>query len=251
MNTNGQRDCLEYSIRVSKKKSLNCETCPGRKKGIFCDLEGSALTQLDREKNDNMYKKGQNLFLSGNPPFGLYCVHNGKVKVSKTNSEGKETIVRIVGAGGVLGHRSLLSNSPYKATATIIEDGKICFVSKQTIFDLMKVDPKLSYKVIEEVSTQMGAAEDKLASMAKKSVRERFAETLLLLAQGFGVKDGERIKIDVKLTREELGSLVGAASENVTRLIGEFKELKYIEQEEKNLFILNVDSIEAEASLGY
>jgi len=234
-----------------KKFDINCASCPGRREGVFCDLEGSDLSQLNDEKNTNIYKKGQNLFLAGNPPFGLYCVHAGKIKISKTDADGKETIVRIVGSGGILGHRSLLSSSPYKASATMLEDGKVCFVSKQTMFDLMKSDTQLSLKVIEQVTTEMGAAEDRLASMARKSTRERFAEVLLLLSEGFGVKEEARVKIDVKLTREEFGAMVGAATENVTRLISEFKSSGYIELEGKVIYIKDHESLEDIAGLTY
>ena len=100
---------------MKKKIELNCHSCAGRKKGVFCDLHGEALQDLDDQKNSNMYKKGQNLFLEGNPPFGLYCVHNGKIKITKMGSDGKETIVRLAGAGDLLGHRSLFSCRPATA----------------------------------------------------------------------------------------------------------------------------------------
>jgi CRP-like cAMP-binding protein len=234
-----------------KPPQLNCHTCSGRSKGIFCDLKRVELDKLDAEKNANYYKKGQSLFLSGNPPYGLYCIHKGQVKVSKINSDGKETIVRIVGEGGVLGHRSLFSESPYTATATVMSDSVICFVSKSTMQGLIQDDPRLSYKIISRVSDEMGAAEDKLASMARKSVRERFAETLLLLKENFGVQEGSRIKLDVSLTREEMASMVGAASENITRLITDYKNEGYISQEGKVLFVEDVEALEREAALGY
>ena len=209
------------------------------------------MAQLDSEKNANHYKKGQNLFLSGNPPFGLYCVHSGKVKITKTDNDGKETIVRIVGSGDVLGHRSLFSDSPYSASATVLESGIICFVAKETIKSLIQKEPSLATNIISRVSKEMGAAENKLASMARKSVRERFAETLLLLKDNFSIEQDGKTKLDIRLTREELGSMVGAASENVIRLMTEYKELGYIEQEGKDIYILDMEAIEREANLSY
>ncbi len=132
---------------------VSCDNCPGRPKSIFCHLEDKALQELDQSKNANVYKKGQNLFLEGNPPFGLYCLHSGKVKISKTNSEGDETIVRIVHKGDVVGHRSLFSNSPYTASATVIEEGTICFVSKDTIQSLIKMEPQLASEIISRLPT--------------------------------------------------------------------------------------------------
>lgn len=230
---------------------MDCQTCEGRKHGIFCKLEKAEVDLLNQSKNPNIYKKGQNLFLEGNPPYGLYCVHNGKAKVTKTTVDGKEVIVRIVSAGGILGHRSLFSDTPYTASATMIEEGIVCFVSKECIFELIKVNPQLSFEIIEALSKQMGAAEERLASMSQKSLRERFAETLLLLKESFGVDEGGRIKIDIHLTREEMASMVGAAPENLIRLISEYKKNSWIEQEGKTLFLKELHHIEGEANFPY
>lgn len=90
-------------------KNLACENCQSKDKGIFCELEQIALDDVGKHKVMNTYKKGHTLFFQGNPPFGLYCISNGKIKVSKVGNDGKESIVRIAAAGDVLGHRSLFS----------------------------------------------------------------------------------------------------------------------------------------------
>lgn len=233
-----------------KKPNLNCETCSGRKNSVFCDLHGAELTFLNNNKNSNLYKKGQNLFIEGNPPFGLFCVHSGKVKVTKTNSDGKETIVRIASSGDILGHRSLFSDSPYTASATLLEDGIVCFVGKQTIRDLIQKDPTLSFNIINKLSQQMGAAEERLASFARKSVRERFAEMLLLLKENYGTESNGTVRLDIKLTREEMASMVGAAPENIMRLMTDFKNDGLLEEDKKVITLTNVAAIEKEAALG-
>ena len=235
----------------NNKINLDCNTCKGRSKGIFCDLHKAEIDKLDAEKNSNFFKKGQQLFLAGNPPVGLYCVHSGKIKVTKNDADGKETIVRIVSSGGIVGHRSLFSKEPNKASAKVLEEGIVCFVSKKTVMELIKADPSLSYNIIDKISKEMGAAEDKLASMAKKSIKERFAETLLLLNESFGVKADQNVKLDIKLTREEIGSMIGAAPENISRLISEFKSLGHLTLIGKEIYLIDIPGIEAEASLGY
>ena len=88
--------------------------------------------------------------------------------------DGKETIIRIASRGDLLGHRSLFSDSPYGASATVIEDAQVCFVSKSTIMTLLQESPEFAYDIIHRLSEQMGAAEERIASLAQKSNRERF-----------------------------------------------------------------------------
>ena len=102
-------------------------------------------------------KKGQTLFVQGNHPFGLYCISSGNIKVTKVGADGKESIVRIATAGDVLSHRSLFTDQFYTATATALEDTKVCFLDKKFIMKVIQEKPSVSMNVIEKLSTDMGA----------------------------------------------------------------------------------------------
>ncbi len=233
-------------------KSTSCEHCPSRGTGIFCDLETGPLAIVSANKVTNSYKKGQTIFFQGNPPFGLYCIAQGKIKVSKVGSDGKESIVRIAGPGDVLGHRSLFSKENYSATATVMEDASICFLDKNYIYDALKKEPTIALNLIEKLSRDMGAAETRNASMSQKSARERLAELFLTFRKNYGIeeKDG-RIRLDIKLNRDEIASIVGTAHETIIRLVSEFKDEGILEQEGKVIFILNEDKLLEFANLDY
>ncbi|MFZ4713192.1 MAG: Crp/Fnr family transcriptional regulator [Bacteriovoracaceae bacterium] len=232
-------------------KNLACENCDSKEKGIFCSLETVALDDVSKHKVTNTYKKGHTLFFQGNPPFGLYCINSGKIKVSKIGSDGKESIVRIAGAGDVLGHRSLFSDENYTATATAIEEATICFIDKQYINDVLKAQPTVAMQLIQRLSREMGAAEAHSAAMFQKNVRERLAELFLTLNKSYGVRENGRLKLDIILTREEIASMVGTASETVIRFITEFKDEGLIEQEGKTIYILNEEKMVDFANLNY
>lgn len=235
-------------IETKKLATQTCETCTVQADSVFCALDKEALSVLNQGKSSNVYKRGQTLFLEGNPPFGLYCIHSGKIKVTKLSSSGKETIIRIATAGDLLGHRSFFSGAPYSASATVLEDAKVCFISKNTIQNLIQNHPTLSFEIIQYLSSQMGVSENRVASLSQKDIRERFSELLLLLKETYGVTEGSKIKLDIRLTREEMASMIGAATENLIRLVTEFKEAGLIEQEGKMIRLLNVLKIEAHAS---
>lgn len=232
-------------------KSINCENCGSFGKGIFCDLEHAALEKVSQHKVMNFYKKGQTIFFQGNPPFGLYCVNSGKIKISKTGQEGKESIVRIAGPGDVLGHRSLFSKENYNASATVIEDATVCFLDKTFILSAIKTDPSISLNLIQKLSRDMGAAETRSASMSQKSARERLAELFLTFEKNYGIEEGHRCRLDIKLNRDEIASLVGTAHETIIRLISEFKDQGILEQEGKILFIKDHDKLLEVANLDH
>lgn len=233
-------------------KSINCENCHSRDKGIFCDLEFEALKDVSHHKVMNNYKKGQTIFFQGNPPFGLYCIANGKIKVSKVGNDGKESIVRIAGPGDVLGHRSLFSKENYTATATVLEDAAICFLDKNYIYSLIKTDPSIALQMIEKLSKDMGTAEARNASMSQKSARERLAELFLTFIKNYGHEEADgRVRLDIKLNRDEIASIVGTAHETIIRLISEFKDEGIMEQEGKVMYIIDEDKLLEFANLDY
>jgi CRP-like cAMP-binding protein len=222
-----------------------------RSKGIFCELEKVALQDISHNKVMNNYKKGNTIFFQGNPPFGLYCVNSGKIKISKIGNDGKESIIRIAQPGDVLGHRSLFSNENYNATATTIEDATICFIDKKFIYKAIQEQPSIAIQLIQKLSQEMGAAESKSASLFQKNVRERLAELFLTLSKTYGVKEKDRVRLDIKLTREEMASMIGTANETVIRFISEFKDEGLIEQEDKTIYVLDEEKLVEFANLNY
>ena len=233
------------------QKDEKCKTCESRCLGILSDLKEETLDEVSSHKVTNIFKKGQTLFMQGNPPFGLYIVKYGIVKITQLGPDGKESIVRLAKPGDTVGHRSLFSEEPYKATATAVQDTKVCFYDKKYIQKLVSEEPTIAYNIINALGRDLGAAEHRLTSFSQKNVRERLAELLLVLKEGYGESIGDRTRLNIKLTREEMASIIGTASETLIRFFTEFKNEGLIEQEGKTIFILNEERLTDFANIIY
>lgn len=97
----------------------------------------------------------------------------------------------------------------------------------------------------------MGIAEARSTSMVQKNVCERLAELLLSLMKAYGVQEEGRWRLNIKLTREEIASIIGTANETVIRFISDFKHEGLIEQEGKTLYILDEKRLLQFANLNY
>lgn len=229
---------------MAKRPSIDCNSCDSKELGVFCDLNQNELSEISMHKVTNHYKKGQTLFFQGNPAFGLYCISTGKIKVTKVAPDGKESIVRLAKDGDILGHRSLFTEEFYQATATALEDCTICFLDKKFILKAITDKPAISFNIIQKLSQDMGAAETKVASMYQKNVRERLAELLLMLKETFGERDENNSwKLEIKLTREEMASMIGVANETLIRFLSEFREDGFIQQKGKTIYIVDEESL--------
>ncbi len=238
---------------MSKQSSLphKCETCPSKGEGIFCDLADQGLAEVSQHKVVNSYKKGQTLFVQGNPPFGMYCISKGNIKVTQVGPDGKESIVRIATAGDVLGHRSLLTEQYYNATATALDEAHVCFLDKKYIMKLIQEEATVAGNIIGKLGRDLGAAESRISSFSQKNVRERLAELLLLLKESHGVETEKGTFLDIKLTREEMASIIGTASETLIRFMSELKQEGLLAQEGKKIYITDEEALIEFAGVAY
>ncbi len=214
----------------------HCETCLPRLNSIFGVLSSEELNRLELHKGCNFHRSGQVLFYEGDYPSGIYCINRGKVKLTRTGEAGREQIVRLAREGDSVGYRALVSGTPYQLTATVIEDASICFIPRQTFNTLMADNPSLTGTIIRQLTQDLAKAEQKQVSLAQKQVRERLAETLLMLREFYGCEDDHRT-LRSRLSREDIANYVGTATETVIRLLSEFSKEGLIVLEGKKIRI--------------
>jgi CRP-like cAMP-binding protein len=234
---------------VSTKKNIKipCTLCPGKEHSLFEDLPREDLDQLSQHKTCIRYKKGQTLFYEGTRPMGLFCINSGKVKVYKISSEGKEQILKLAKPGDFLGYRALISEEFYNSSATVIEEGAICYIPKSDFLEILQKNPSFFRKMAKRVAQELGLMEQKLVTIAQKSVRERLAATLIMLKETYGMDGEESDLIDIALSREDLANIIGTATETVIRLLSDFKTQKLISLQGKKIKVLDQKGLVREA----
>lgn len=223
------------------KKNIQIPSCDSCKnsKDFFCNLSENEKKSLSEKKGDNFYKKGQVIFYEGNHANGLYCLFEGKVKLTKLGKDGKEQIIRFSKDGDILGYRSLLSHEPYHATATALEDSYICMITKDKFLQIIEDNPKLSLKVIQLLSKDLKGAEQHLIDVAQKTVKERISESLILLKNTFGyLADGQTLNI--LISRSEIADIAGTTTESTIRTLAQLNEEQLIQLDGKNILITNI-----------
>jgi len=232
---------------------LTCHKCTIRSMTCFADLSEEDLNLLTSEKVTNMYKKGQTIFYEGMMPTGIFCLNSGIVKIAKRGVDGKEQIVRFVRGGGLLGIRALLGSRKYSASATTLDDSTVCYINKETFFNIADEYTHIRECMITLLSHLLEEAENKMTSMAQKPVRERLAESLLLLNNMFQTDSGSCSLLNedgtISLSREDIANIVGTATETAIRLLSEFKDDGLIEVNGRNITVRDLDGLKKVAKI--
>ncbi len=195
------------------------------------------LKALSKQRPVSHYKKKEIIFHSGDTPHYLYFLNKGKIKVYKTNDDGKEYITNVYKDGDFFGHLALLENKPYFDSAIALEDNEICKIPKEDFLDLIYKNRDVATQFIKMLAGNLEEQEKQLLSLAYDTVRKRAAEALLLLQKRFG-KEGDE-KTTISATREDLAGLAGTATETLIRCLSEFKEDGFIEVKGREITILS------------
>lgn len=215
----------------------NCRQCIIKRFNALKTLTNEELERISDHKTSLLIKKGENLMTEGNAINGLYCIKDGKGKLTKLNTNGKEQIIKFIKGGDILGHRSILSEDLVGLNAIALEDMHVCFIPKGDILDTIKENNQFSLNLMKNISQQLNDANTSISQMAQKPVKDRLAETLLYLEEIFGV-DNEKC-IDVVLTREEIANTIGTATESAIRLLSNLKKDGVIDLLGKRIKIIN------------
>ena len=228
--------------------STNCKDCPNCKISVFSDLRDEEFDLLNYEKSIVQLHKGQVLFLQDTKPHGLYCIKKGKVKVFRRGTEGKEQIVRLANDADVVGYRALISDENYQCGAAALEETTLCYVPRHVLVEIMDRNLSIYKKMISLLAGDLKQAESRISDLAQKPVRERVAETLIMLKTKYGVEE-DGYTLNVNLSREEMANLVGTATESLIRILSDFRKEGLIEIDHKKIRISDFEHLYATAHL--
>ena len=229
----------------------HCAGCRGREPHAFCRLPESSLCALEAVKYTAVYPRGALLFVEGQAPRGVYILCAGRVKLSATSSDARVIITRIARAGEILGLCATLSGGAYEVTAETLEPSQVNFVRAADFKRFLASNAEASLRVAEQLGRNYSAALEQVRLLGlSHSAAAKLAR--FLLEVGGRAHDpsgnGHADRLRLALTHEEIGQLIGASRETVTRLFSEFKHENLIHVKGAVLQLNNRPALEALAN---
>ena len=209
---------------------------------FFAKAKGiDELNQVSANQKVRSFKKKEMIYLEGDSISGIVFVSKGKVKTFKTNEDGKELLTGIHNEGEFFGYLDLFENAEYRETAEALEDSEVCILPKEDFYSLIFSHRDVAAKFIRMLSNNLAEMEDRLLKLAYNSVRKRVADALITF-HSHALKAGQT-STNFSVTREDLASMVGTATESVIRTLSDFKEEKLIEINGKQIAILDLNKL--------
>ncbi|MBI3928411.1 MAG: Crp/Fnr family transcriptional regulator [Armatimonadetes bacterium] len=221
---------------------LTCGSCAQCVDGILQNALPLTVSTWNREKKVMALSRGNFLFHQGEVCRGLYVILSGFIKVYRTGPAGDLQVVRLAGYGGVLGHRALVAQEPLAATAEVVEDAIFCLVSASTVMATLAEDHAVARNLMRILARSLGQSEGRLLAVARMSTPARVASFLLEHA------DRRTWVFPLRLTREEIGQVVGATTESVSRALRAFERDGTIRLAGRSIQVADVPALSAAAT---
>jgi len=116
------------------------------------DVRLRAIHCLEEVGFSKTCRKGETLFLEGSAARGLYLLASGRAKVSLCSADGRKVIMRIAGRDSILGLYAALTGRDYEATAEMLETGRVIFVPRRDLLELIARQPWFGRSMVEVFS---------------------------------------------------------------------------------------------------
>ncbi len=206
---------------------------------LFASLKDEEIEAIYKLSVTKKCPKDAIILLEDEEGDTLFVILKGKVKVTTFSESGKEVIFSILNEGDFFGDMSLLDGKPRSATVISIEESVLRLIRRSDFNKLIETHPGIALRLLEELTSRLRKADERIESLALLDVTGRVAGILLQLADERGEKSERSILIKSRPTHQELANMVGTTRETVTRVLKQLENKKYLSMDGKDLTIID------------
>lgn len=202
-----------------------------RRSSIFSSLNDDELTELAGLAIERSFMPKEFIFWDDDAPEWFYMVAEGKVKVLKHSSLGKEFVIAFFGSGEIFGEVAVFENKPYPASAQAVAETMVVGIKRVGFLSFLANRPQVALKIISVLGGRLRDAQGRLRDIAGERVEQRLASVLLMLSTKLGNT--------LPFTRQEIADMVGTTTETAIRVMSQLKDRGIISTVRGKVIILD------------
>ncbi len=214
---------------------------------LFAALDAEAAAALKASMDERRLLKGDVLFAEGDSGDRLYVVTEGKIKLGHASSDGRESLLAVMGEGEMFGELSLFDPGPRTATATALTDVTVLGLGHTALRPWLTGRPEVAESLLQALAQRLRRTNDAMADLTFSDVPGRVAKALLDLGERFGRTMPDGLHVTHDMTQEELAQLVGASRETVNKALADFASRGWLRLESRSVVLLDVERLHRRA----
>jgi CRP/FNR family transcriptional regulator len=207
------------------------------------DDQLDAIRQIAFEKH---YNKGQTIFSEGDETTGLFVVIDGRIKIYKVSSEGKEQILHIFETGESFGEVTVFTGQQLPANAQTLAKSRLLLFPRSAFVGLVTANPSLALNLLAIMSKKLRQFAAQIENLSLKEIPARLASYLIYLAEE--QNSGDVVTLNV--SKGQLASLLGTIPETLSRIFAKLSGQNLIRVEGPKITLLDRQGVEDLAEYG-
>ena len=211
---------------------------------LFGGLTENQSDAVKKIAVDRYFSKGEVIFSDGDEGTGFFIIVDGRVKVFKLSSEGKEQILHILYSGESLGVVPVFSGRSFPANAQAISKTHLLFFSRSEFVRLISEHPSMALNMIAFLSIRLREFTVQIENLSLKEVPARLASYLLYMAK----EQNNAQAVTLNISKGQLASLIGTVPETLSRIFSRLSSEKLIEIDGRKITLLDRSGLDALAA---
>ena len=203
----------------------------------FKEQMRNSLQRETRNSRAINIAKHSNVYTVGEAVESVYFIESGKIKLVMLSSAGKECMLAIHASGDIFGELCLSGLAGRLETASAMEDTVVKRLPCTRFLERLSRD-KLLEGFIKYLAVRIADQQEVIANLVTVDSEQRLGKTLLQLARKLGRKDPRSIRIELRISHEELASMVGTTRSRISVFMQRFRNLNLIEISEEHHLII-------------
>lgn len=213
---------------------------------LFDGLPENQLEDIRKITVSKHFNKGEVVFIEGDEGIGFFIVVDGKVKIYKVSSEGKEQILHIFGPNEPFGEVPVFTGQPFPANAEAIAKSHLLFFPRNDFVDLISNNPSLSLNMLAVLSKRLRQFTIQIENLSLKEVPARLASYLLYTAN----EQGKEGVVTLAISKGQLASLLGTIPETLSRMFARMAGQGLISVDGRHITLIDKVGLEDLANFG-
>src|SRR5258706_2966140 len=178
-----------------------------------------------------------NVYTTGDQDEAVYFVESGQIKLLMLSADGRECLLAIHGAGDIFGELCLSGLGQRVETATAMKATTVKQIPSAQFFARLSRD-SLFEGFVRYLAVRIADQQHVIANLVTVDSEQRLGQILLQLARTMGKKDPRSIRIELKITHEELSAMVGTTRPRISLFMQRFHHLGLIETNKDRYLII-------------
>jgi CRP/FNR family transcriptional regulator len=202
---------------------------------LFKDLPTGVMEAISRQFEEKSYKKGDTVYLEGDPAHHMWFVKSGRVHAAKALPNGFALTVCRVDQGCMFGVCCDFKTKQYMCQATAATDSVVVRIPIRPFLALVENNPGVSTELMTALAKRLGDAQH-MRSMGQEPVEKRIAGILITLQKDHGKA--------IPYTRREIAEMVGTTVETSIRVLSAWEKKGVITSHRGSISVVKKQELE-------